>query len=357
MTKFGDSMRSNELHPDEVSSVIAAIYDASAGISSWEKALDSIADITGSDAAALCPIPDRAIEPPFAIRSGSVPDLDTEKERDNASPDALVRKDGASMSTLRSDVGNGLTLTLTRVDSDQSYGIAQRDLFNAICVHVRRAMSLASDCESVLRDAGNGATLISRLALGVVFLSFEGRVIRSNAFADALIGRECWLIRRSDRLFTVDRTLTAVFSRLAAAPATGTATDEHPASLLLTASEAGILKVTAASLSAAGRRAPGGRISHALFLAPASDRETAADLLMSGAYGLSPAETRVFTAAARGIGAPEVAVELGISVATVRSHLKRVFVKTGTKNQSDLIRFVAGWAASDLYKGGIYARS
>jgi DNA-binding CsgD family transcriptional regulator len=44
-------------------------------------------------------------------------------------------------------------------------------------------------------------------------------------------------------------------------------------------------------------------------------------------------------------GAPEVATALGIAEATVRSHLKNLFVKTGTRRQADLVKLVAGAAS------------
>ncbi len=40
-------------------------------------------------------------------------------------------------------------------------------------------------------------------------------------------------------------------------------------------------------------------------------------------------------------GAAEVAEALGIAESTVRTHLLRLFAKTGAKRQSDLIKLVA----------------
>ena len=41
-------------------------------------------------------------------------------------------------------------------------------------------------------------------------------------------------------------------------------------------------------------------------------------------------------------GVPEVAAVLGISETTVKTHLQRIFAKTGTKRQADLVKLVAG---------------
>jgi DNA-binding CsgD family transcriptional regulator len=44
-------------------------------------------------------------------------------------------------------------------------------------------------------------------------------------------------------------------------------------------------------------------------------------------------------------GVPEAAEELGIAETTVKTHLHRVFAKTGTTRQADLVRLVAGFAS------------
>jgi DNA-binding CsgD family transcriptional regulator len=39
---------------------------------------------------------------------------------------------------------------------------------------------------------------------------------------------------------------------------------------------------------------------------------------------------------------PAVADELGVSAATVRTHLKNLFEKTGMRRQADLVRLISG---------------
>jgi DNA-binding CsgD family transcriptional regulator len=42
-------------------------------------------------------------------------------------------------------------------------------------------------------------------------------------------------------------------------------------------------------------------------------------------------------------GVPEVAPVLGLSEATVKTHLQRIFAKTDTSRQADLVKLVAGY--------------
>ena len=44
-------------------------------------------------------------------------------------------------------------------------------------------------------------------------------------------------------------------------------------------------------------------------------------------------------------GVPEVVAALGVADTTVRTHVGRLFEKTGATRQADLVKLVAGYAA------------
>ena len=62
-------------------------------------------------------------------------------------------------------------------------------------------------------------------------------------------------------------------------------------------------------------------------------------------YGLTPAEAGVAVRLVTGAPLCDVADELGISMNTARTHLRRVFAKTRTRGQSDLVRLLLRGAA------------
>ena len=62
-------------------------------------------------------------------------------------------------------------------------------------------------------------------------------------------------------------------------------------------------------------------------------------------YKLTPAEVRVLFAIVEIGGVPEVAPVLGISDQTVKTHLHRIYEKTSTKRQADLVKLVASYSA------------
>ncbi len=61
------------------------------------------------------------------------------------------------------------------------------------------------------------------------------------------------------------------------------------------------------------------------------------------AYGLTRAEARVALAVSSGLGIPETAAQLGLSPNTIKTHPRRVFMKTGTGRQVELARLMASF--------------
>ena len=65
---------------------------------------------------------------------------------------------------------------------------------------------------------------------------------------------------------------------------------------------------------------------------------------MSKLYGLTPAELRVLAAVSEFGGISAVSDVVGVSEATVKTHLQRLFAKTNTNRQTELVKLVAAHA-------------
>jgi DNA-binding CsgD family transcriptional regulator len=61
---------------------------------------------------------------------------------------------------------------------------------------------------------------------------------------------------------------------------------------------------------------------------------------LAEAFGLSKAETRTLKALAETQDPAEAAVRLKLALSTVKSHLRKIFQKTNTSRQADLLRLV-----------------
>jgi DNA-binding CsgD family transcriptional regulator len=79
----------------------------------------------------------------------------------------------------------------------------------------------------------------------------------------------------------------------------------------------------------------------ALFVHKAMPRVAFPREAIAELYDLTPGELRVLLAIVEIGGVPETARVLGIAEATVKTHLHRLFCKTGAARQADLVKLVA----------------
>ena len=94
-----------------------------------------------------------------------------------------------------------------------------------------------------------------------------------------------------------------------------------------------------------GRRQQAGNIYYAV--AAVFIRKTAPNALsplegIAKLYKLTASEVRVFDAVLKANGVKAIAELLGLSQATVKTHLHNLFRKTDTSRQSELVKLVAG---------------
>ncbi|MGZ3349601.1 MAG: helix-turn-helix domain-containing protein, partial [Xanthobacteraceae bacterium] len=66
--------------------------------------------------------------------------------------------------------------------------------------------------------------------------------------------------------------------------------------------------------------------------------------LIARTFELTPAELRVLLGIVEVGGVPETAENLGVAETTVKTHLHRVFAKTGASRQADLVKLAAGFS-------------
>ena len=70
-------------------------------------------------------------------------------------------------------------------------------------------------------------------------------------------------------------------------------------------------------------------------------RNLAAAAALQAAFGLTTAEARVATLIGSGLSGPQAAQVLGVSPATVKTHLGRCFEKLGVRSQVELARMLS----------------
>lgn len=77
-------------------------------------------------------------------------------------------------------------------------------------------------------------------------------------------------------------------------------------------------------------------------LTPVEAPEVPTRRLLHGLFDLTPAEAKVAQALMEGLTVDEAATRLGLAPATIRTHMKRIFSKTGTSRQAELVLLLLG---------------
>lgn len=226
----------------------------------------------------------------------------------------------------------------------QDFSAPDMQLLTALLPHLGRALQVQRRLgESALRERALLETTES-VAAGVVLVDAAGRVLFMNETAHAQVARGDGLEvdREGLRAARADDT-RALRKRIAEAALTSAGDGLNPG---------GRLRI----------RRPSGQPSLELLISPLPLSEEhwcftgeAAALICindpsvpdqppTGAiaqmHGLSRGESRVLAGVAAGKSAVEVARELGVSYNTIKTHLRHLFAKTGTRSQRELIRLV-----------------
>ena len=188
-----------------------------------------------------------------------------------------------------------------------------------------------------IRRAMSPMELYDYLPFGVVFVDVTGAVMEMNRAARELLCYHGSLVLLGGYLVPALHGQAAEMRRLLfdvihGASRTGSMVVESP-----TGEEPLEVMVSAVVDSSA---------SAMIFLNDAS-REVAPDAsFLRETFRMSPAEVRLTERLLSGASLDEAAHTLGVTLNTVRTHLKSIFLKTGARRQSDLLRRVSNSLAS-----------
>lgn len=211
-----------------------------------------------------------------------------------------------------------------------------------IAPHVRRAVMISDMLGERTLERDMLAATLDRLAVGVMLLDESGRVLHANEAANELLNDASTLERSEDRLTATDPIAARDLAQAVASAARGTTIDtprpgavvslrsrtgEHDAAWVLPL-DSGLRREFAARFSA----------KVAVFIPSSGDSTAFPAELFVRRYAITPAECRVMVHLVQGMTPAEVADTLGITLATAKTHLARLFEKTGTSRQSDLVR-------------------
>jgi DNA-binding CsgD family transcriptional regulator len=229
------------------------------------------------------------------------------------------------------------------IDSDA------RRRMRLLAPHFRRAFAIGNMIDLHKVEAATFADTLDGLSAALFLLDAEGRIRHANASGEAMLRAGGVVEDHHGELAATDVQGGRGLEELIAAATMGD--NRTGAGLLLQAREGKQYITHILPLAEGARREAGSGHSAvaAVFMRRAELELPHPVETLAKHYRLTAAEMRVLLAIVEGGGVAEVARTLGVSEATVKTHLQRIFGKTGAARQADLVKLVAGFISPLKY--------
>lgn len=254
----------------------------------------------------------------------------------------LGLRDGA-MAVITRGADHLVPLSVMQRRNAELFGEEDRQLLQLLLPHLKRAAQIFLRIGMIEAQRGALQETLDRLPLGVVLLDAAGRVLQLNKAAEAITAAGDGLRVGRDGLQAADPGETRSLRRLvagAAATSRGTGTAAGGAMGLSRPSGALPLSVLVAPLAGERLASGPGWPAAVVFLSDPEQKEAAPADVLVRLYSLTRAEAKLAGKLLEGKELTEAAAELGVTMNTARTHLKRVFDKTGMQRQADLVRLL-----------------
>jgi len=362
----------------QLSELISVVYDAAIDQSLWENAIESTASFVGGVGAGLfCkdadaqyglilhsfgivrPLPVALIRHPFAAEHFlaeieqpiATADLIPYNElvatglyQEWARPLGLIDFVSAVLDKSATSV---VMFGVFRHERNGFVDDETRHRMRLIAPHIRRAVLIARMFDLRIAEAATFADALDGLDAGLYLVDAGGRIIHANAAGRAILNAGDVLYVAARHLAACDAQVNQTLREVFAAAGQGDAAlGTKGIAIPLIGKDGERYIAHALPLTTGARRRAGMAYTAvaALFVRKAALAMSSRSEIIGKMFKLTPTELRVLLAIVEVGGVPEVAAALGVADTTVRSHVSRLFQKTGTKRQADLVKLVAGYA-------------
>ena len=213
--------------------------------------------------------------------------------------------------------------------------------------HASRALLINRTIERKQQKSMALADVVDRLNAGVFLLDAACNIVHSNPAADASLDTGDVLRSLNGRLLARSSEANAALRDVFRGEADVVAAAATDRKIQLTASDGSHYIAHVIALPSLLREGSAGRACGAigaLFVWRARLDARSCAGLIDRTFELTPAELRILQSIVEVGGVPETAKALGIAETTVKTHLHRVFAKTGASRQADLVKLVAGFS-------------
>ncbi|MBS0509370.1 MAG: helix-turn-helix transcriptional regulator [Proteobacteria bacterium] len=380
---------SSDISPERLSGLIGLIYDCVLDPGRWQPTMDKLREALGFATAeiAVLRLPDG--EPLMAAVSGIAPDWIQRFQEARAAggvklwggPERLqdfplaepivltqaMGRDCLAGNPMHEQFGKpmGLSDLVSMALARDANGVAGVGLgwpaargeiadahiapLRLLAPHLRRAVTILRLLDVQRLALSSFAQALDALASAVLLVDSSLAIVHANAAAEALLAARDALDAGAGRVLhlAAAASQTALADAVARMAASGTTFGQRGIGIPAPRRNGAAPLVVHVLPLQAGELRSGvsQRAVAAVFIADAAAPMPMPAQALALLYDLTPAEVRVFELIASGLAPAEAATRLGLAPSTVKTHLLRVFDKTGCRRQADLVRLAAALSA------------
>ena len=282
----------------------------------------------------------------------SVPDLMPYEEflagrfyREWAQPQGWI---DAANAVLEKSTSSCAYLTVLRNQASGMVDDEMRRRMGLLVPHVRRAVRTGKVIDLRQAEAATFADILDGLNPAIFLVDAEGQIVHGNAASRSLMDTGDLLRVVHGRLTASDAQVDQTLQNAIIAAATAeeeTGGKGGAVSLRGHGGERYVAHVLPLSASVRHNPGVGSRAVAALFVRKAELETAPPSEVIGKTYKLTPTELRVLLAIVNVGGVRQVAGNLDVADTTVKTHLGRLFEKTGVSRQADLVKLVAGYSS------------
>jgi DNA-binding CsgD family transcriptional regulator len=214
--------------------------------------------------------------------------------------------------------------------------------------HLQRALQMRRRLSNGIDGIERAATVdaLERTGIATLVVAEDGLILHANAQAESLLRRGDAIRSAQSRLRTSDhragKQLAAAIDNAIKLAAGGSA----PARKALAIPRANRLPLTVlVAPFRPARDGLGAPVPAAIIFARDPEWPTASQEALQSMFGLTATEASIASALAGGQSLNDIAGRYRITLNTIRTHIKNIFIKTGTNRQPELVALVRGTVA------------
>jgi DNA-binding CsgD family transcriptional regulator/PAS domain-containing protein len=213
--------------------------------------------------------------------------------------------------------------------------------------HMRRSVLIGRVIDLRTAEAASFAETLDSIRDGMVLVDAQGRIVHANASGHALLAEGSVLSAAGRKLAVNDAGAEQALHDVFLAAGNGdAAVGIKGVAVPLTTHSGERYVAHVLPLTSGARRRAGTSYAAvaAVFVHKAALETPLPPEVIAKTFNLTPSELRVLLGIVEVGGVQEMAEAMGIAETTVKTHLRRLYAKTGTARQADLVRLVAGFS-------------